>query len=194
MMLGAVGRIRSLTAEDDPIVAFEQSGAAGSALARLLLMLPVAAIGLLPFAWLAAEAAGRPEVLNALADRPGSALLLGLGLATVAGLLLYPTRAILDGFASGRTVYIADGQVSVAEDRLFGQRTWSEPLAAYAGVAHHIRASLSGSRHEIVLVHPDRTRSVLLAFDTSIRESELQLMAARLGLPMIPPRRIYSPE
>jgi hypothetical protein len=60
------------------------------------------------------------------------------------------------------------------------------------GLAHHIRASLSGARHEIVLVHPDRARSVLLAFDAQVREADLKAMAAQLGLPVVPASLIYG--
>jgi hypothetical protein len=58
-------------------------------------------------------------------------------------------------------------------------------------VAHHIRASLSGARHEIVLVHADRRRSVLLHFADRVLESELAAVARRLELPVVPARWIY---
>lgn len=195
MKLGAVAysHVRAPTSAAS-VLDLDQRGSRSSALARAVLLIPVAAVGLLPFAWFAAEASRQPDLMTAMADRPGSALMVLMGLLIVAGLVAMPAVDIANRFAARRSVRIADGTVTVAEQGAFGSAVWTEPLAKYIGLAHHIRASLSGARHEIVLVHPDRNRSILLAFDMQVRESELQAMAAQLELPVVPARLIYEPR
>jgi hypothetical protein len=192
MHLGAIGRIRPLTDPSEDAFAFEQSGSRASALAKVGLLAPVALVCVVPFGWVAAEAAGRPEALQLLTDRPLSATLLLVGLLLATLLIAVPARTALAEIGRRRTVCIANDTVTVTEETPFGRQVWSEPLAAYTGLAHHIRASLSGARHEIILVHADRRRSVLLHFDAVVREQDLQAMSTRLGLPVVPARSVYG--
>jgi uncharacterized membrane protein (DUF485 family) len=194
MKLGAVAHMRMLTCDDDPAWVVEQRGSHGAAVAQILLVMPVALVCLAPFAWVAAETAVRPGTLSMLVDRPASAGLIVIGMVMAALLVVMPVRAVIERLGRRQTVEISEGAVTVRDEGLFGTRVWSAPIAAFAGVAHHIRASLSGARHEIVLVHPVRHRSVLLHFDTVVREGEVQEMARRLGIPVISARSIYRAE
>ena len=65
------------------------------------------------------------------------------------------------------------------------------PLASFAGVAHHVRASLSGTRHELILVHPDREKSVLLSLAAKVAQAEVDRVAALLGHKEISPGVLY---
>ena len=53
------------------------------------------------------------------------------------------------------------------------------------GVAHRIRTSVSGIHHELVLVHPDARRDVVMVLDGMDPTMTPAAMLARLGLPEI---------
>ncbi len=59
------------------------------------------------------------------------------------------------------------------------------------GVVHHVRASLSGTRHELILVHPQREKSVLLSLADKMPQSEVDRVAALLGQKVVPPSELY---
>jgi len=120
-----------------------------------------------------------------------------LALETVAalGFLIYlialPAKRLFDRLATRREVVIADGTVTVTEGSYFRSWTWSAPLGSFAGVAHHVRASLSGTRHELILVHPERDKSVLLSVAPRTSQSEVDYVVALLGQNEIPPSELY---
>lgn len=191
MKLGAIAESKLLSSAGEPGVALLQSTSRGAVAVHVLMMLPVAALSLLPFGLVIAEAAGRPEVTNLLLGRPLSAMLLLAGLAASAGLLASAAAKTMERLGRRQVVTISNGRVTVMENRPWGSRSWQEALSAYEGVAHHIRASLSGSRHEMVLVHPDKRRSILLDFGPAVREADLAAMADRLGMPVVPAKALY---
>jgi hypothetical protein len=102
-----------------------------------------------------------------------------------------PTKRLVDRLATTRIVDIDDGVVTVTEGGYFRTWTWSAPLAAYAGVTDHVRASLSGTRHELILVHPEREKSVLLCVAARTSQSEVDRIAGLLGHKQIPPSELY---
>ena len=69
---------------------------------------------------------------------------------------------------------------------------WSEPLAQYAGVAHRVRASLSGLRHELILVHRKPSRSILLDVSQRIAAEDAARVANLLGLAEISSREAFN--
>jgi hypothetical protein len=81
--------------------------------------------------------------------------------------------------------------VTVTEGGYFHNWTWSAPLASYTGVAHHVRASLSGARHELILVHPVWEKSILLSVAPRTSQSEVERVASLLGHKEIPPAELY---
>lgn len=114
----------------------------------------------------------------------------GLGIWFV--LFATPAVHLLRRLASRRTIRLEAHRVTVAEQHLAGSRTWTEPMQAYCGIAHFIRTSVSGTRHELILVHPERERSVLIAIADRITKPEVEQMARLLGLPEIPARDLYA--
>jgi hypothetical protein len=66
------------------------------------------------------------------------------------------------------------------------------PLASYRGIAHVVRTSLSGTRHELVLVHPLRAHRILLCMADRISEAELAHAARILRLPVIAASDLYA--
>lgn len=58
-------------------------------------------------------------------------------------------------------------------------------------VAHHVRTSLSGTRHELILVHPEQEKSILLCVAPRTSQSEVDCVAALIGHKPIPPGELY---
>jgi hypothetical protein len=100
-------------------------------------------------------------------------------------------RRLVARIAIRRTVDIDAERVRVEEGSPFGAWTWEAPLSAYAGIAHHVRASLSGTRHELILVHPEREKSVLLSVAPRASQAEVNRVVALLGTEEIPPSELY---
>jgi hypothetical protein len=67
----------------------------------------------------------------------------------------------------------------------------SAPLASYSGVTHRVRASLAGSRHELILVHHEREKSILLSVAPRTSQADVERVAALLGQRQIPPSERY---
>jgi hypothetical protein len=146
---------------------------------------------LLPFALLAEHLADDPAARAALAGRPQAAVQLTLALAFCTALFGWPLVRLARALAHTRSIVIDGRSVTVTERGLFAARTWSEPLAGYRGLAHSVRASLSGLRHELILVHKDPALSVLLAVANRISQAEVDRAASVLGLAEIPSREAY---
>lgn len=87
---------------------------------------------------------------------------------------------------------IDNGVVSVVERVFVWAQRWQADLAEFEGVAHLVRTSLSGARHEIILVHPDRRKSVLIALSDRMSEQDVERVARVLGVEQVPAGAIYS--
>lgn len=157
----------------------------------LTLLLPVALMLLLPFAMLLAQIAAEPATRLALANQPAAAVQIALGFALLSMLIGWPVRALIDRLGRRRIVEIDDNLVSVADSGMFSCCQWSEPLARYRGIAHNVRTTNAGPRHELILVHPERRAHVLLAISDRMNDAEVVEAAARLGLPVVPAQALY---
>lgn len=173
-------------------IRFTGSSARGPAVTRLLLILPAMAILFVPLSLVIANAAGESSTLSAFSERPLSVLQIGFGMAIWCGIFLLPIRDIVMRLGSHRTVTIDNGKVDVADRTPFGLTHWSAPLSAYSGIAHHVRTSLSGLRHELILVHSDPAKNVLIAVADRIPQSKLDRAKALFGLPEVPARALYD--
>lgn len=173
-------------------IRFTGRSARGPAVTRLLLILPAMAIFFVPLSLVIANAAGDASPLASISERPLSVLQIGLGIAIWCGIFLLPVRDIVMRLGSERTVMIDGGRVEVSERTPFGTNRWSAPLSTYAGIAHHVRTSLSGLRHELVLVHADPAKNILLAVADRIPQTKLDRAKQLLGLPEVPARALYD--
>jgi hypothetical protein len=133
------------------------------------------------------EALSKPDAVNLALAQPLATLQIVAGLMLITALVLVPVRRLVARVGRGASVEIDRGIVRMAESGLFSSRTFDEPLDAYYGVAHRVRTTLSGLRHEIVLVHPDARRDVVIALDLMEPPVTPALMVARLGLPEVAP-------
>jgi len=166
--------------------ALELNASRVSPILVLILALPVALAALVPFCLIAQHS----EFLG-LISRIETSIPLAFALVGWTALFGWPIAAAVANFGRSQSITIYHGAVSVAERRLFSRTSWSEPLPAYLGVAHHVRASHSGSRHELLLVHPDPARSLLLRACTTICQREIDELCHLLGCREIAPRVFY---
>lgn len=181
-----------------PVPAFDrlpiriEQVATGSAFSQVLLLLPaVAAISVL-LAGVALAASGEPAVLDVLSERPLASVQIAAGLALWAALFIVPATRAIAMLWRERVVAIDGGMVEISDRRLTGLQTVRAPISEYCGVAHHIRASLSGLTHEIVLVHEKPCLTVTLAAAERVTQAQLDAVKSLFKLPEISPRAIYE--
>lgn len=169
-----------------------QSASRVGAIGTLAFVAPGGLALLAPFAMLGHALATDIGVRQTLVERPASATLLAVGLVVWCALLALPLQRSLAGLARFRRVAIANGRVTVEDRGLTGSQTWSEPIGGYVGLMHLVRTNLSSSRHELVLVHPDRARTVLVAVADQISEQQIGATAALLGTRVLPSSLRYA--
>jgi hypothetical protein len=173
-------------------ITLRQSNSKLARLPGLFLMIALAALVVAPQLGFAAYAFASSEVRVAMMNHPAIALELAVALAFWIGLVVWPLRNILIALISDRVVDIRDGEVKVVDHTLFSTTQWHMPLATYEGVALHVRSSLSGVRHEAILVHPDRNRSIILMTAERIGAQEIEELCQILNLPSVPAGRLYD--
>jgi hypothetical protein len=161
------------------------------AMMMCLLAVPAAlAIGV-GAAMLMVQAAIVPEARAVLALHPMLGLEILAAVAFFAWLLGMPLRRLFVRLTLSREVEIDHTAVTVTEHGRFRSKTWSQPLGSYAGLAHHVRASLSGTRHELILVHPQREKSVLLSLAAKMAQDEVDRVANVVSHKEIPATALY---
>jgi hypothetical protein len=173
-------------------IRFVGTASRASAVVRLLMLLPAMAVLIVPLMLVIAHASGETAGIGLISERPLSAAQILIGIAVWCALFFLPARDIVMRLGAERTVTIDGADVRVADRTPFATRSWSTPLASYKGIAHHVRASLSGLRHELILVHADPARNVLVAAADRIPQATLDRAKALLGLPEVPARSLYA--
>lgn len=156
----------------------------------VLLTLSGAALAALmvPF-WLVAEAlAAEPAARAIVAGRPMLAVELVAGLLVLLALFGWPLVSLAKSAVHRRVIRIEGAFVTAEERGLTGVSRWAEPLSNYVGIAHRVRSSLSGVRHELVLVHPRPSRSVVVHASPLISREVVAQAARLLSLAEIPSR------
>ncbi len=136
-------------------------------------------------------AAFAPATRAAVEQHPALALEILAAIGFSSFLLWLPMKRLLARLAIRRTVEIDATSVRVLEGGHFRSWAWSAPLSSFTGVAHHVRASLSGTRHELILVHSIREKSVLLSVADRTPQSEVDRVVGLLGHKEIPPSELY---
>lgn len=154
-----------------------------SEIIRLALLAGLAGAIVLPQLALAFYALSNPETRALILDRPLMTAELMVAMAFWIALFAWPLRRLHARVNGRRSVEISKLSVAVRDEKLLKTETWSAPLASYSGIAHQVRASLSGTRHELILVHPGKARSVLLMVSEHISEADIQRFTRLLGLP-----------
>lgn len=170
----------------------QQSSARAPGILHLGLMTTLAAVIVTPQLMLAGYALQSPDIRQMILDQPLVSFQLAIAMAFWIGLFAWPLKGLFNRLTWQRAVEITRDKVTVADTRARGVSHWSAPLASYKGVAHHIRSSLSGTRHELILVHSEAARSVLLMTADNIPEAEISRMTSLLRLPQMPARELYG--
>jgi hypothetical protein len=166
-----------------------QHSSSASALIMLALLVPALLLtALVPLGLLAASAT---PALDIAADHPGDAAQALIGLAISLALFGVPAGRAVRRLGCGRSILIDAAMVTVTDTGPFAARVWQAPLSEFRGLTHLVRATLSGSRHELILVHPDRRRSLLLCAADRISQSTVDAASALMRLPEIPAGELY---
>lgn len=195
MRLAAIDRMTpSMPDFAAPAITIEQLPARRTTGVLLAALVLVAAVLLSPFYLIATAALADQALRDAVSTRPLAVMQILAGLAFWLVLLGFPIYRLLNTLTRSRSIEIAAGRVTVV-DRAFGEASsWSAPVSEFLGVAPFLRASLSGVRHELVLVHPDRARSLMIAMAPRLMQSEVDHVSDALGLPELPPGMLqYRP-
>lgn len=143
---------------------------------------------LAPALLMAAHLAGEPAARDIIAQRPHVALLPLLGLTVVLAMLAWPLVRLAQAPTG---ISIGDGRVTARASGPM-DKGWNEPLADYMGLTHRVRSSLSGVRHELILVHRDPARCVLLHTAPRISEETMSRATEHFALAEIPSREAAS--
>jgi hypothetical protein len=162
-----------------------------SAMALLILTIPAVFAAMLASLMLILEALVIPGPRAILAQHPVLGLEILTGIAFWAYLLGLPLKRLVDRLAATRTILIDETTVTVTESGHFREQTWSVPRSDFAGIAHHVRASVSGTRHELILVHPEREKSLLLSLAPRMSQGDVDRVTALLACGEIPPSALY---
>ena len=173
-------------------ITLKQSNGKVRKLASFVLTATLAGMIVVPQIALALYALASPEVRTALIEHPGAALELAVAFAFWVALVSWPLRNIFMALISHRLVEIRDGEVKVIDKTPFSSSFWRAPLMAYDGIALRLRSSLSGIRQEAVLVHPNRSKCVVLMVADRIAEREIIELCGVLNLPHIPGGRLHD--
>jgi hypothetical protein len=190
MRLGAIDRITPSTPIDQLPVRLDMAGSRGSFYIALIMAVPVAVVLITPFALLGSLAAVEPQAFLSANVSWVAALQLCVAFAMALALAAFAIRRVTMAWGHAATVEVGYGVVAVAERRFGFNRRWTAPVSEFLGLAHNVRASLSGSRHELVLVHPDPARNVLLYIAPSIPQPHIDRVAILLGVLEIPSRTL----
>lgn len=185
MALTAIDRVFPDSPIDQLPARFELTSSPGRDIVRVVLMAPLAAAVTLPFCWVAAQAAGAPEALSAIGEDPATAVELLVGLTLAILLTAIPLKGLIERLGRRLEVSIEASEVKVVDRSVLGTRRWSAPLGEFAGLSHRLRSSLSSTQHEIVLMHPASSRSLVLRTAPKVTESEMERTAKLLGLPIV---------
>lgn len=170
----------------------EQRSRHVAAILRISVLAPLTLIMLAPFVTLLVHAVSNPSAARVLAaENAQSVVQLGLALVAISVLLGWPLARAIRLLGAERTITISDGYVAATERNLLGSERWSAPLTSFHGIAHRIGTTLSGTRHEIVLVGTSAKRHVLLATAPAVTDADMNLISAALGLPRTPTSALY---
>jgi hypothetical protein len=154
----------------------------------LALAFPAALAVLAPFSMIAAHAAIDSSMFI---ERTATSVQLGVALVLWGLVFALPLAKRTRQLGQSRTISISDDRVNVTDSGILGNKTWVQPLSAYRGIAHHVRSSLSGTRHELLLIHPNPSYSLLLRAAEKIGQAEIDELGNLLGCREIAPQVFY---
>jgi hypothetical protein len=186
MRLSAIDRISPATPAEQLPIRLDLAGSRGGIAISLMLLMAAAAFLLTPFVLVGSLAAFEPAVFMAADISWSGGLQLTLAFVLALALTAFAVRRVKMSWTRSATVEIGHGVVAVVERRFSGVRRWALPVTDFLGIAHNVRTSLSGARHELVLVHADARYNVMIGLAPSMPQQHVDRMAILLGLLEIP--------
>lgn len=156
------------------------------------LLIPILIALLAPFWLVATQLSSDPAARAIVAARPLIGVQLLGGLVVLLCIFGWPLAHFAGRCLVRRRITIDRETVRCEAVGPFGARSWSEPIAHYSGTLPRVRTSLSGTRHELVLVHRRRSRSVGLPCPPEIPAEAIQSVARLFVLAEIPSREAAS--
>jgi cytochrome b561 len=158
------------------------------AVPRLTMLTLAIAVLLAPTVLIAANATEPAIWLAKAGASPMAALSVAASTVLAVTLFALPLLGLLARVASHRRVVIAEGNVVDTRHSVLGGWRTETPLAEFRGVAHVVRTTLSGAHHELVLVHADRRRNIVLQRADAISRPTIEHTLERLARPELPAR------
>ena len=164
----------------------------GQRLRALFLMLSG---GLLcaPLLMIATDAPALDHAARLLVEASASSLALLLMAVMGSAAIASGLHTLLRPALRDRQIEISAGTVSVNERIGRAQRRWHEPLAAYRGVRHRVITTSSGPAHNLVLEHPMRDRSVVIANAPHLAAGAIATASKVLNLPVLSEAHTKTP-
>lgn len=161
-----------------------QKASHGAAISQFLLAAPALIAWIVPIV-LCAHAAADPQTLHIISDRPFAAGQIALAFAGWSVIFGIPLVSLSKRIGTSRAITIDADTVRVSEASWLRSRRWSQPLASYRGLEQRVRTTLSGLEHEVVLVHPDPAKNVVLAQSPRGVHTTLDELRALLRVPEV---------
>lgn len=163
----------------------EQPASRVGAILLLGLLILIAATVAVPFGMLAATG---PDLVGVAVGSPYAMAQIGFGALLWIALFAVPVAILARRKGTNSSVHVTASQVTVTETTAFGTRTRTLPLRDFDGLVHVVRTSVSGIRHELLLVaFASRTRIVVRVADRIDKET-VEGASRLLGLPVIAAR------
>ena len=169
-----------------------QSSPWSSSLFHLALMTGLAGSVVVPQLTLALKAMAAPDTRSLILSNPLFATELVLAIGFWIALFAWPLKRLAVRLNWRRELEITPESVAVKDHKAFSQHVWNAPLNSYLGIAHHVRTSLSGTRHELILMHPQKDLSVLLMVSEHISAADIARFSKLLQLPEVSAIDLYA--
>ncbi|MBU2581504.1 MAG: hypothetical protein KJ622_07285 [Alphaproteobacteria bacterium] len=186
MRISAVSQLITSTDACGKLTA-QQRACGVMAAAQMLLLLPILVAVMLPSAMIAANAFAEPALRDRLAAAPMNTAGALAGVSIWLLMFGIPAYRALRRLGWSRSIELDRHSATVHDRTLFARSTYNLPLTEFDGVSHHVRTNLSGMRHELVLVHADPRKSLLVMMADAISQDETDEFARRYMLAQLPP-------
>ncbi len=192
MRISDIETVESMFGDDNRLVRIEQRPSRFSAVFFLMLLVPATLALLIPVMMLAVVAVAEPTSRALIAEHPMAVMQTAAGLVIWALLWGVPASRFFNRLGRTRSIEIDGLRVRVADRSMSGTSTWTAELCDFIGLAHHVRASLSGSRHELILVHADADKSLLVHASALVTDRQTTELADQLQQRVVPGSALYA--
>ena len=192
MRISDIETVESTFGEDNRLKRIEQRPSRFSAVFFLLLLVPATLALMIPVLMLAVTAVAEPASRAMIAGQPMAVAQTAAGLIVWALLWGVPASRFFNRLGRQRSIEIDGTQVRVVDRSMAGTSNWTAELSDFIGLAHHVRASLSGSRHELILVHEDAEKSLLVHAGALVTDRQTADFADQLNQCVVPGSALYA--